>query len=185
MLLSKMSGFAAAALLLSLGVAPGPPAPAFALESITGRTMTLQQHRGRVVVLNFWATWCPPCRTEIPWLMQLQERFPDRLAVVGVAMDDEGRRVVAPWVERERFLVGTARRPVTYPILLGSDAVARAYKVESLPATFLIDRHGVEVQRIDGPFELGALETAVRALLTNDVSRPAKRRSRRPPRGGN
>lgn len=90
-------------------------APDFTLKNLEGRDVSLRQHRGRVVLVNYWATWCPPCRTEIPWLMELQGRFRTQLVVLGVAMDEEGPRIVAPWVQRERFSMGQALRPMSYP----------------------------------------------------------------------
>jgi cytochrome c biogenesis protein CcmG/thiol:disulfide interchange protein DsbE len=146
-------------------------APDFRLKDLGGRDVTLAQHRGRVVLVNFWATWCPPCRVEIPWLMTLQERFGDRLVVLGVAMDEGGARAVAPWVQRERFLVNGGSRPLRYPVLIGSEAVANDYKVESLPATFVVGRDGAMVRRIDGPFDLADLERSIRRLVS--VGKPS------------
>lgn len=143
-----------------------PAAPGFTLKDLSGHDVSLRQQRGRVVLVNFWATWCPPCRTEIPWLMELQERFGAELVVLGVAMDEGGARAVAPWVQRERFLTNGVSRPLRYPVLIGSDAVAEAYQVESLPVTFVVGRDGVVVRRIDGPFDPADLERSIRKLVS-------------------
>lgn len=155
----------ALALVLLFATPPRAAAPDFTLQSLDGPSSSLHQYRGRIVVVNFWATWCPPCRKEIPWLMELQRTFPGQLVVLGVAMDEEGRRVVDPWVRRERFPLAGVQRAITYPVLLGTDHVAEAYQVESLPATFLVGVDGAEVRRIDGPFDLASLERSVRALI--------------------
>jgi len=114
------------ALVLLVASPPRAAAPDFTLQSLDGGSSSLRQYRGKVVVVNFWATWCLPCRKEIPWLMELQRMFPGRLVVLGVVMDEEGRRVVDPWVRRERFPVGGVERAITYPVLLGTDGVAEA-----------------------------------------------------------
>ena len=149
--------------LLAVGAATVPD---FMLNDLEGRALTLRQHRGRVVLVNFWATWCAPCRKEIPPLMELQKQFGTRLVVLSVAMDEEGVRTVAPWVRRERFVVGGVSQPMNYTVLIGSPTVADAYRVEALPATFLVSRDGREVRRIDGPFELHELERAVVTAIT-------------------
>jgi peroxiredoxin len=110
-------------------------APDFALKDANGTTVRLSDYRGKVVLLNFWATWCGPCKLEIPWFMEFEQEFKDRgFAVLGVSMDDDGWDAVKPYI---------AQRKVNYRIVLGNDAVADQYEgVEALPTTFLIDREG-------------------------------------------
>lgn len=112
-----------------------PPAPDFQLPDSRGTRRKLTEFRGRVVLLNFWATWCPPCRAEIPLLNQAHRDFAPRgFAVVGVAMDERGWPAVTPFL---------AQHQVDYPVLLGNAAVARAYGgMKSLPRTFFLDRAG-------------------------------------------
>jgi cytochrome c biogenesis protein CcmG/thiol:disulfide interchange protein DsbE len=111
------------------------PAPDFSLKDSTGKPVRLSDFRGKVVLLNFWATWCSPCRIEIPWFMEFEQKHKDQgLVVLGVAMDDDGWDVVKPYLERHR---------VNYRVVMGTPEMADLYGgVESLPTTFLIDREG-------------------------------------------
>lgn len=110
-------------------------APDFTLKDADGKVVHLADYKGKVVLLDFWATWCSPCKVEIPWFMDLQRRNKDRgFEVLGVAMDDEGWEVVKPFI---------AKMGVNYRILAGNDAAAQMYGgVDALPTTFLIDRTG-------------------------------------------
>src|SRR5260370_23874572 len=95
----------------------------FMLKDLNDHDVGLGQFTGKVVLVNFWATWCIPCRIEIPWLMELQDKYSARgFTVLGVAMDDEGKSVVAPFVQNERFKVGERRVTMTYPVLSGHTA---------------------------------------------------------------
>ena len=110
-------------------------APDFSLKDADGRTVRLSEFKGKVVLLNFWATWCGPCKIEIPWFMDFERKYKDRkFAVIGVAMDDEGWQVVKPFI---------TDLGVNYRVVKGSDLIAQLYGgVEALPTTFLLDREG-------------------------------------------
>jgi cytochrome c biogenesis protein CcmG/thiol:disulfide interchange protein DsbE len=110
-------------------------APDFALKDAKGATVRLSDYKGKVVLLDFWATWCGPCKIEIPWFMEFQQQFKDRgFTVLGVSMDEGGWDDVKPYIEQ---------RKINYPILLGDDVVDKAYGgLDSLPTTLLIDRTG-------------------------------------------
>ncbi len=110
-------------------------APDFALKDADGKVVKLSAYKGKVVLLDFWATWCGPCKIEIPWFMELQRKNKDRgFEVLGVSMDDEGWEVVKP------FLADVG---VNYRVVIGNDATAQNYGgVDALPTTFLIDRAG-------------------------------------------
>jgi peroxiredoxin len=111
------------------------PAPDFALKDADGKIVKLSDYKGKVVLLDFWATWCSPCKVEIPWFMDIQRKVKDRgFEVIGVAMDDEGWEIVKPFV---------AKMAINYRIVMGNDTTAQAYGgVDALPTTFLIDRTG-------------------------------------------
>jgi len=110
-------------------------APEFTLKDADGKVVKLADYKGKVVLLDFWATWCGPCKVEIPWFVEMQRKNKDRgFEVLGVAMDDEGWEVVKPFI---------AKMAVNYRILAGTDMTAQAYGgVDALPTTFLIDRTG-------------------------------------------
>ena len=110
-------------------------APDFALKDSSGATVHLSDYKGKVVLLDFWATWCGPCKIEIPWFMEFEQQYKDRgFAVLGVSMDEGGWDDVKPYIEE---------RKINYRILMGTDAVGQSYGgVDSLPTTFLIDRSG-------------------------------------------
>jgi peroxiredoxin len=111
------------------------PAPDFTLKDANGKSVKLSDYRGKVVLLNFWATWCGPCKIEIPWFIEFEQTYKDKgFSVLGVSMDDDGWAAVKPYLEN---------RKVNYRVLLGDDEVGNQYGgIESLPTTFLIDREG-------------------------------------------
>ena len=111
------------------------PAPEFTLKDSDGRPVKLADYKGKVVLLNFWATWCGPCRIEIPWFVDFEKTHKDRgFAVLGVSMDEDGWEAVKPFMQEHK---------VNYRMVIGSDDMAQKYGgVDSLPTTFLIDREG-------------------------------------------
>jgi cytochrome c biogenesis protein CcmG/thiol:disulfide interchange protein DsbE len=110
------------------------PAPEFALKDADGKTVHLEDYKGKVVLLDFFATWCGPCKIEIPWFMEMERKNKDKgFSVLGVSMDDEGWEVVKPFL---------AELGVNYRVVIGNDATAQVYGgVDALPTTFLIDRN--------------------------------------------
>ena len=110
-------------------------APDFELKDADGKTVRLSDYKGKIVLLDFWATWCGPCKIEIPWFIQFERAYKDKgFSVIGVAMDEEGWTVVKPFI---------AEMAINYRVLQGNDGTAQLYGgVEALPTTFLIDREG-------------------------------------------
>ncbi|MCW5980449.1 MAG: TlpA family protein disulfide reductase [Bryobacteraceae bacterium] len=142
------------------------PAPDFSLKDADGRTVRLSDYKGKVVLLNFWATWCGPCRIEIPWFRDFESNFKDRgFAVIGVSMDEEGWEVVKPYVERAK---------VNYRVVIGDDEVAGNYGgVSSLPTSFIIDRDGRIASVHIGLVSKDNYAKDINALLESGASRAA------------
>ena len=137
----------------------GNAAPAFLSETLAGQPVKFPgDYRGKLVLLDFWATWCGPCKIEIPWFMEFERKFKDRgFAVIGVAMDDEGWEVVKPFV---------ADVAVNYRIVQGSDTIAQLYGgVQALPTTFLVDRLGKVASVHDGLASKRDFEDGIEKLL--------------------
>jgi peroxiredoxin len=111
------------------------PAANFTLVDSNGSSVKLSDYRGKVVLLNFWATWCGPCALEIPWFIEFEQQFKSQgFAVVGVSMDEDGWTAIKPYV---------AEHKINYRVLLGNESVSTLYGgVDSLPTTFIIDRDG-------------------------------------------
>lgn len=143
------------------------PAPDFSLRTLEDTNSTLSQYKGKVVLVNFWATWCDPCREEIPWLIEFQEKYgPRGFVVLGVAMDDEGKSVVASYIAQERFSVGGKSVPINYPILLGNEDVAQKYGgLIGFPTSFLIGRDGRISRRIIGQLHYDDIDQSIQSLL--------------------
>ena len=133
-------------------------APDFSLQTLDGKTIRLSEFRGKPVVLNFWATWCEPCKIEMPWFVELQKQYgPQGLQFLGVAMDDASTQDIAEFAQK---------MGVNYPILLGKEDVGTAYGgVQFLPETFYIDRDGKIVDRAFGLKGRGEIEDNIKKIL--------------------
>ena len=91
------------------------------MPTLEGATATLNQFKGKVVLVNFWATWCQPCRVEIPWLIEFNKKFgPQGFVILGVAMDDDGKKAVEPWVKAQKFDVEANLEPLSHPVISGN-----------------------------------------------------------------
>lgn len=128
------------------------PAPDLSLKDLDGKDLSLAQYKGKVVLVNFWATWCEPCQVEIPWLIEMQQKYAAKgFTVLGIAMDEEGAKVVTPWVQKERFDVNGTKSQMNYPIVIGNDAAADKFGgLLGYPTSVLITRDGKIVKRITG-----------------------------------
>ncbi len=138
------------------------PAPTFQLKDLEGKDLKLQDYRGKVILLNFWATWCGPCRAEIPSLIELQNHYKDRLQVIGLAVDEEDENYVRKFAASEG---------INYPVAIGTVDIRIAYGgVAALPTVFVINPEGAIVQKHVGLFNPRLYETEVRALLDLPVA---------------
>lgn len=139
--------------------AKGSVAPAFELKSISdGKATQLASFRGKAVLLNFWATWCGPCKIEMPWLVDLQKKYgPQGLQIVGVAMDDTSDKEIADFAHK---------MGVNYVVLKGTEKVGDLYGgVDRLPLTYFVDRSGKVVDEIVGLRGSADIEDAIKKTL--------------------
>ncbi len=133
-------------------------APDFALKDAHGNVVHLADYRGKVVLLDFWATWCGPCGEEIPWLTDFQRKYKDRgFEVLGISMDDDGWKEINPFV---------ALKKINYRIVLGDDKTGDLYGgIEALPTTFVIDRNGRVASHFVGLAARKDFQNAIETLL--------------------
>jgi thiol-disulfide isomerase/thioredoxin len=139
--------------------AKGTLAPAFELKSIPdGKAVPLSSLRGKAVMLNFWATWCGPCKLEMPWLVDLQKKYgPDGLQIVGVAMDDTDQKDIDAFAKK---------MGVNYIVLQGTEKVGDAYGgVSGLPESFFLDRSGKIVDETVGLVSQSEIENNIKKSL--------------------
>jgi thiol-disulfide isomerase/thioredoxin len=130
----------------------GEPAPDISVKDLDDKGVTLADYKGQVVLVNFWATWCDPCREEIPWLIEMQDKYgPKGFTVLGIAMDEEGKPVVAPFVAKERYDVKGQKLPMNYPIVIGNESVAEKFGgLLGYPTSVLISKDGKQLKRVTG-----------------------------------
>jgi peroxiredoxin len=136
----------------------GPPAPDFALTRLNGESFQLSEHRGEVVVINVWATWCAPCRDEIPGFVQLQREYRDRdVQFVGLSVDESGLAAVRRFAQEQ---------PLNYPQVASQTVAYRKYgKTTTVPRTFVIDKRGQIRHTHSGLFLPGRLEPMLEVLV--------------------
>jgi cytochrome c biogenesis protein CcmG/thiol:disulfide interchange protein DsbE len=133
-------------------------APNFSLKTADGTTIELAKLKGKIVVVNFWATWCPPCRAEIPDFIKIQEQYKNKgLMIVGISLDQKGWPAVKPFAEKTKF---------NYPIVLGNEDVVKAYGgIEAIPTSFFIDKKGFIVDKQVGMLSKEDFAQKLKSLL--------------------
>jgi len=141
--------------------------PDVTFKDLQGSNLTLASFKGKVVVVNFWATWCAPCRTEIPMLIGVQQKYSSQgLTLLGVAMDDEGTKVVQPFVQTMKFDVSGQPMTMNYPIVIGNDDISTKFGgMLGLPMTFLISRDGKVAKKYMGELTEAELTKDIQSLL--------------------
>jgi thiol-disulfide isomerase/thioredoxin len=158
--MSRPAGSANAGFQGANGPAKGTVAPDFTLKLLDGqgKTMQLSSLKGKAVIVNFWATWCDPCKVEMPWLVELQKKYgPQGLQIVGVAVDDAGEKTISDFARK---------MGVNYPVLLGTEKVADLYGgIDGLPTNFFLDRSGKVVDHVLGLVSESVIEDAIKKSL--------------------
>ncbi|HEX9108644.1 MAG TPA: TlpA disulfide reductase family protein [Longimicrobiales bacterium] len=136
----------------------GEPAPTLKVKTLDGQKLSLADLKGKVVLVNFWATWCPPCRAEMPGFEQVwRERQKDGFVVLGLSADEDGSGGVALFL---------GQRGITYPVAMASASAKRSFGgVNALPSSFLIDKQGRVRRQVEGVFEERVLRQEVNRLL--------------------
>lgn len=165
----KTSAMIAGSEPLNPGEVKGKVAPDFVLQDLQGKQVKLSDLRGKAVLLNFWATWCGPCKVEMPWFVELQKQYgPQGLQIVGVALDDSGRDAIQKYA---------TEMGVNYMILQGQDSVGDAYGAIGLPTTFFIARDGKIIDSASGLVSRSEIEDNIKKALSegNGISLEPRR----------
>jgi cytochrome c biogenesis protein CcmG/thiol:disulfide interchange protein DsbE len=146
---------------------PTGPEPDVTFKGLDGKDVPLAGLKGKVVIVNFWATWCEPCQIEIPWMIEFQKKYADKgFTILGVAEDDEGASVVSPFVQKKVFDVDGQKLPMNYPIVIGNDDLESKFGgVFGLPTSVVINRDGQVVKRIVGLVNHDDIEKIIQHLI--------------------
>jgi peroxiredoxin len=141
-------------------------APGFSLQENSGRTITLNEYRGKVVLINFWANWCHGCKQEIPWFMEFAGKYQARgFVVIGISMDDEGWKAVRPFL---------AKKKLNYSIVIGNESLAKQYGLDSMPLSILVDRNGKIADSNSGVVDKNSWEKEIQELLLEEPGLAAR-----------
>jgi peroxiredoxin len=141
-------------------------APDFNLKDANGKDVKLTDLKGKVVLVNFWATWCEGCQVEIPWFVEFQKEYADHgLVVVGISMDEDGWKSVKPWIKEKQ---------VNYPIVIGNEGLGKQYGLVGMPLTALVDREGRIADVHAGVVDKAATQQRIRALLQESFEDSSK-----------
>jgi thiol-disulfide isomerase/thioredoxin len=144
----------------------GKVAPNFALKDLSGKTVSLRDYRGKAVLVNFWATWCAPCKIEMPWFEKLAQQYGSQgFVILGVTAED---------IPREEAEKSAKSLGVSYPILLRGDTIANDWGgLDGLPSSFYIDRQGVIVDETVGLYSRDEVEALVKKIISQKPGAPA------------
>lgn len=147
----------------------GKSAPAFTLADLQGNKVSLSSYKGRPLVVDFWATWCGPCKVEIPWFEKLHDQYASQgLEIIGVSTDDLDKDDPAKLFTEKRDIADfVAKMHMNYPILLGADAVEDQWGIDAMPTTFFIDRNGKIVASTVGLAPRDAIEADIKKAIAS------------------
>jgi thiol-disulfide isomerase/thioredoxin len=136
----------------------GQVAPPFQLATLDGKKVSLADYKGKAVLVNFWATWCAPCKLEMPWLVELRAKYaPQGFEILGISKDDPGSKDIEPYAKK----IG-----VNYPVLQADEKISDTYRIDFLPMSYFVGRDGKVVEQIAGlPDSKDEVEAAIRQAL--------------------
>jgi len=148
------------------GPANGTAAPDFTLKTLDGKDVSLSSLKGKAVMVNFWATWCEPCKIEMPWLVELQDKYrKDGFEILGVAMDDSGQKEIAEFARKMK---------VNYTVVIGSEKVANLYGgLDGLPTNFFLDRNGKVIDSFKGLRSESVIVDDIKKALSSETKNAA------------
>jgi thiol-disulfide isomerase/thioredoxin len=148
------------------GPANGTLAPDFTLKTLDGKDVSLSSMKGKAVMVNFWATWCEPCKIEMPWMVELQDKYrKDGFEIIGVAMDDSDNKEIAAFAKKMN---------VNYTILKGSEKVADLYGgLDGLPTNFFLDRNGKVIDSFKGLRSESVIVDDIKKALASETKNAA------------
>jgi peroxiredoxin len=136
-------------------------APDFILKDVNESELKLSEQKGKVVLVNFWATWCHGCQLEIPWYIEFQKKFAGQgFVVIGISLDGDGWKSVKPWLKEKK---------VNYPIVIGTDKLGEVYGLNGMPLTVLVDRDGRIADTHSGVVDRAATEQKIEMLLQEKI----------------
>ena len=135
-------------------------------KDLSGKDLKIEDLRGKVVLLDFWATWCDPCRVEIPWLIEFQQKYASRgFTIIGIAEDTDGAQAVQPFLQKTLFDVNGQKEGINYPIVLGDDAISDRFGQTVLPTGVLISRDGRLIKTTLGLVDKSEIEKDIESQL--------------------
>jgi thiol-disulfide isomerase/thioredoxin len=141
--------------------------PVATFKDLQGHNVSLATWKGKVLFVDFWATWCEACQVEMPSLIGLQKQYGDQgFTIIGVAMDEEGKSVVEPFVQKTHYKTDAGSVTMNFPVVIGNDDIATEFGgLIGMPSSFLISRDGKIVKKFVGVASQDALEKGIRSLL--------------------
>ncbi len=144
-------------------IASGTPAPDFTFPGLDGKKVSLSDYRGKVVLVNIWATWCPPCVEEMPSMEKLYQKFKgENFEILAVSIDEPGLKAVAPFMRKSNL---------TFPALIDSEGAIKAvYGITGVPESFIVDKQGILIKKIVGPVDWAS--PAVFRFFSEEIEKP-------------
>ncbi len=155
------------------------PAPAFTLEDLSGKKVSLADYKGKAVLINFWATWCGPCKIETPWLVELRQQYASKgFEILGISAeaDDLEKNDTAGWAKDKADISKFVQQQhMPYPVLINGDSIAKDYGgLDAMPSSFYVDRNGIVVAAQTGIVSKDEIEGKIKKLLAETTDQAGK-----------